>query len=451
MEALPGPIQVDLSEPDAKLDQIRVRLAMMQGRVVYYNDGELTEYKFDTWIFSFLMNLDKNPVDMNFLASIDPAGAAAAKQTIARSGLPDSVFSIECLFLKATDRESLADGNMEMEAPAGAPDEAQNVMKRCVTLWRHAHEPGRFLLGTATRRVTSQAVPTFTVTDVAFQVHPEFRRPGGGSLAWLGMMEGHKPPDLNAARTKLTDPWMRPPGDRPGLLPETVMGIGRGMFMDRYLVARFAKAIGKEASFGLDQGRPQWTFTGTDSAQRTSDDIIRRIFSQNTTWTLRLTIEPHENAIAITGDIVSQVDMDGYIHLTGWHSEWIHTRGRQKFNGRIELKEDDSRGHFAVKPSLWHGLDGGVAVEQDETKGGAGVLTFFESTFTGSNTAERLTNGQRALLNSVMNRLSEVIKGLNLEFTQHSFIPPGGGVFTFRNPKFSRHGDLLIEAVYKDS
>jgi hypothetical protein len=78
------------------------------------------------------------------------------------------------------------------------------------------------------------------------------------------------------------------------------------------------------------------------------------------------------------------------------------------------------------------------------------VLTFFESTFTGSNTADRLRNGQRTILSDVMTRLRSTLDTLNLEFRQHTFIPPGGGVLSFQNPTFSLQGDLLFDVVAKD-
>jgi hypothetical protein len=139
--------------------------------------------------------------------------------------------------------------------------------------------------------------------------------------------------------------------------------------------------------------------------------------------------------------------MDGYLHLFGTKSEWIHTRGRQRLTGELRITADYSKGYFAVQPSLSFFPVGGISVEEDTIGGGANVLNAFESFFTGSTTARRLENAQRGLIDNLSKWMQQALKGLNLEFRQSAFIPPGGGVLTFRNAQFSKHGDLLFDVV----
>jgi hypothetical protein len=448
MRAYVGPIQLEMAEPNGRLDQIRVKVNLLSGVVTYFDaDGELRDYSFSTWQFSVLMSLNSSAVDANYLELIDPDGAKSVRFCVKKSGLPDSAFSIECLFLKSTDTRGRGEENVTVMPLANAPGEAEIVMKRCVNLWRQG-EVGRFLLGTVTRPAPSPSPPpTFSVTSLIFNVHADFEKPSASTLAWLGMMEGRPLPDLTPAVTKLTDSWLRPPTDRPGVLPMGVMGISRNMFMDRYVIPKFAAALGVTASFAMRDNRPQWTFSGRTSDRSTSDDIIHRVFEKTTTWTVRLAIVPFRETVEISGDVVSQCDMDGYLHVFGSKTEWIHTRGRQRLTGELQLGADYSKGYFAVKPSLRFWPDGGIVVEEDTIGGGANVLNAFESFFTGSTTARRLENAQRGLIDNLSKWMEQALNGLNLEFRQSAFIPPGGGVLTFRNAQFSKHGDLLFDVV----
>jgi hypothetical protein len=450
MEALVAPIQVELAEPNAKLDQVRVKVSMIEGSVTYRVDENLATYAFSSWEFSFLMSLDSHPVDMNFLAQIDPGAVSSAQAAIRRTGLPASAFSLECLFLKVTDTEARVDGNVTMTAPPDAPRDAQNVMASCINIWRQG-EVGRFLLGTVMRRTTGEKAPTFAVTSLARNVHANFQKPDGSTLQWLGMMEGRPMPNLNQARTKLTDGWLRPPSDNPEVLPTGAMAISRNLFMDRYIIPKFSAVTGKQPVSNIDNGRPTWTFNHTSSLSRTTDDIIHRVWKAETTWTLRLAIEPHQNTISIDGSIVSQVDMDGYLHIIGSHTEWIHTRGRVRFSGNVTLSADYSKGYFALQPTLQYSF-GPLAVEQDDVVGGAVVLNAFESVFRdiglqGSTTAQRLGSAQRRSIEDLKSWLEHGLRNINLDLSHHAFIPPGGSVMAFRNPQFSQHGDLLFDVA----
>ena len=74
---------------------------------------------------------------------------------------------------------------------------------------------------------------------------------------------------------------------------------------------------------------------------------------------------------------------------------------------------------------------------------------FKEFGFIGSTTEERLDNQQADTVNNIKDSLTEALNNITLDLSSQSFIPPGGGVFTFQNPRFSAAGDLLFDVIYK--
>jgi hypothetical protein len=45
--------------------------------------------------------------------------------------------------------------------------------------------------------------------------------------------------------------------------------------------------------------------------------------------------------------------------------------------------------------------------------------------------------------------MKDSLSQLALDLSQHTFIPPGGGVFTYQNPRFSNAGDLFFDVIYR--
>lgn len=491
VKARMAPIQLEFTEADQQVSQLRVHITLSQGTVRYFDETEEEdkEYPFSEWRFSVLMDMDLVPVTREYLKQIDEGSAASVNAVIERSGLPDSAFKIECLFLKAVDTQGKVEGNVQTTLPSGVPPDAKNIMLSCFSRWCQG-ERGRFLLGTAARRSTEDgqssatqpsiidtelrpsrwentigrsifvkpqppALPAPTsklaVTSVYFQVHPDKTQPGASNLAWLGVMEGRTLANLDRARGALADAWLRPPQSGPrSVLPSQMLGISRNIFMNRYLIPKFEAVFG--ASVFAETPHPTWTFRHNTRNSENKNDIIRRTFTEETTLTLRLAIEDH--AIALHTEVVSQVNMDGYTHIGNGHSEWIHTRGRLQCTGSVEIETDYNKGYLAIRPVAKPGSfpthPPRATVEQDDTKGGAKCLSAFESLFKqlgfiGSTTAERLGNRQSALINEKMKFVEAGLREINLELSQTAFIPPGGGIATFYNPHFSKYGDLLFD------
>jgi hypothetical protein len=53
------------------------------------------------------------------------------------------------------------------------------------------------------------------------------------------------------------------------------------------------------------------------------------------------------------------------------------------------------------------------------------------------------------ILNALKNAMEKSLKELDVNLKQHTFIPPGGGVFTFQNARFSNAGDLFFDVLYR--
>lgn len=126
LEAEFAPLTVSLNVESGKLGQVRVTLHLMEGTVTYFDEEieEKATYPIKNWSISFLTDLDKKPCDLNVLREIDPQAHEAAAQCIQKSGLPDSVFSIEYLFMKFTEVDLLLSDNKDIDIPPDVPKAA---------------------------------------------------------------------------------------------------------------------------------------------------------------------------------------------------------------------------------------------------------------------------------------------------------------------------------------
>jgi hypothetical protein len=140
--------------------------------------------------------------------------------------------------------------------------------------------------------------------------------------------------------------------------------------------------------------------------------------------------------------------MDGYTLGAHWHTEDIYMDGHQDFSGVVDLQAQGIGVDFKVTPAFNFNF-GDTQVTRYEIDGGANVLTAFEEVFTGSSTAEKLHNLQADAVASLSRWINQVFGSFKVSMAQHAFIPPGGGVFTFQNPRFTPAGDLIFDAIYQ--
>jgi hypothetical protein len=449
-----APLTVDLNVAGGKLGQVRVTLQLLSGSVDYYDEASDAPASYPisgTWSVSFLVDLDKKPVDLAVLATIDPLAQQIAQGVIKDSGLPDAVFSIEYLFMDLTKVDLLLEDNKNVNIPGSVPDSARTKALTCLNLMLQG-DLGEFMLGTVVRRNNAQAVPTFALTDFIFDVHADRGSPQASTLSYLGMLAGRpRPNDSDAARLKLADGWISPKMiDGSQGLVSGIMAIGKSVFLEKYLIAWFTKTIGS----GPGQQALTWSYSGGDAGNRTwtSSDIIDREWEQTVTWNVALQAVPGANSINLSGRVSSRALMDGYTKRVGsighFHTEWIHMEGYQDFHGAVTLTTKGIGTGFNVLPQLTYRFDDPV-VTNNAVEGGAKVLTAFEQVFTGGSTAEKLRNLQANMVGHISGWLEHVFNNFSVALTQHAFIPPGGGVFTFQNCRFSLAGDLLFDVIYQ--
>ncbi|MBR0779428.1 hypothetical protein JQ625_31805 [Bradyrhizobium diazoefficiens] len=445
-----APLTVSLNVPSGKLGQVSVTMPLTSGVVDFYDEAQDQPSSFsfgkqDGWSVSFIVDLDKAPIDLTALAAIDPDSHQTAVSVIKASGLPDAVFSIEYLFMDLTKVDLLLDSDRNVSIPASVPDSARTKALSCLNLLLQG-DLGKFMLGTVVRRNNLQAVPTFALTDFIFDVHADAASPLANTLSYLGMLANRPlPADINAARLRLTDGWLSPGMvDGSHGLVSGIMAIGKSVFMDKYLIAGLTRLIGRSPN----ESGLSWGYGGGSTDRWNSSDIINREWEKGVQWQLQLAAVPGSNRIDIGGRVSSHAYMDGYTMGANIHSEGIHMEGYQDLSGSIALVANGIGTDFNIKPTLTYKF-GEPVVTKDDVDGGAKVLTVFQKAFTGSTTAEKLHNLQADLINQISGWLNRVLSNFSVNLTQHVFIPPGGGVFTFQNARFSPAGDLTFDVIYQ--
>ena len=93
-------------------------------------------------------------------------------------------------------------------------------------------------------------------------------------------------------------------------------------------------------------------------------------------------------------------------------------------------------------------------VDNNEVGGFANVTEAFGKAFKAlgiidSTPEDIIHKAQKDIGNALASSLQQSLSILDVNLKQHTFIPPGGGVFTFQNPAFSNAGDLFFEVIYR--
>jgi hypothetical protein len=464
---------VSLNVPNGRLGQVKVTLHITSGTVTYLDEetAELTQYPFENASISFISDLDKHPVDLEILAQIDPDAHQTAREVIEQSGLPDAVFSIEYLFMKFTEVDLLLADNKDISLPDDMPGAARDKALSSLNFLLQG-ELGNFMLGAVVRRNNKQAVPTFAMTDFIFDVHANADMPEASTLAYLGMLSNRAlPDDINLARTKLEYAWVRPEQlDGTKSTVAGIMAVRKGVFMDNYLIPLFTHEIGKIPTFHARQWPiptnitldsipdDEWSWTYADSARQ--DDSSNDFFNHyewhiGTHYDLTIAIVPGTNTLNISGGVSSFANVDFYSHggELSAHTGSITMAGHQNVSGSVTMVDAGIGTGFSVQPTLTHTF-GDLVVDSDDIWGVAKASQFFEKLgedmhLAGDTTAERLQNQQRDMVDHLRVSLDTWLNNVTLDLGQHAFIPPGGGVFTFQNPRFSNAGDLIFDVIYQ--
>lgn len=477
------PLQVSLAVPDGKLGQVKVTLPVKSGRVVYYDEAteQKAEHQIANWSISFVTDLDKKPVDLKTLAQIDPATHDTAQTVIRNTGLDEGVFSIEYLFLKLTEVELQLSDNKNIQIPSNVPSSARTKALSCLNMLLQ-RELGEYILGTVVRRNTKQATPTFALTDFVFNVRANWSAAWASTLEYLGEFSGRGlPPVINEARLKLGDFWVRPEQlDGREANIAGIMAISKGTFLEKYLIPRVREAlktmtwegglVGMGLGVSADYRGPEpvlgplsWTFAEERKPSQENsygDDIlVHRKFVTPQGYSLTLQVHPSTNQIGITGQISTGVHYDGTTWLethapdAEHHTEWNYVDGHQDISGSVAMTGNGIGTDFNLEAHLQYKI-GDPVVDKNEVGGFANVTEALGSVvkalgILGATPQELIRNAQSQLGTAMQQAVTRALARLDVDFKQQTFIPPGGGVFTFQNPCFSNAGDLVIEVLYR--
>jgi hypothetical protein len=454
LEARIDPIMISLNVPDGRLGQVRVTLRLPSGKVRYFDefDGRLVDYPFENWSVSYLTDLEKIPVTPASLQKTDPEAYKVAQSVISRQS--NSVFSIEYLFMKFTEVGLMVTGNKQPNIPDRVDEAARNQALACLKLLLNGElngSKGGYLLGTVVHRTNPPGEATFALTDFLFNVQSNTQSAEAATLSYLGQVANQPmPADANAARirTPHVNSWVPAPMlDGTQGVVDGVMAISRTVFFDKYLLPQFTRRIGKRPAInGL-------TYSFGDVAKHVSNtsDIIKRYWTSSTSWSLSLTPRVGTNRIEISGQVTSSAHMDGVTHGAEWQTEWIYVDGHQELVGAVELTGGGDCVGFKLQPGVSYTFKD-VVIDRNEVGGGAKVLQAFSEMgqamgLSGSTVQGNLQSAQQANANNIRRWLNEILNGINIDLSSQAFIPPGGSIQTFVNPRFSVAGDLLFDIV----
>jgi hypothetical protein len=448
-----APITIDFNVPNGKLGQVNVTLHLESGVVTYFDEEveDKATCAIENWSVTVTVDLDKKAVDLNALGTIDPDAKNIASETIAKSGLPESVFSIEYLFLKFTNANLLLSGGQQIQIPSGVPQAARTKALESLNLLLQG-EMGEFMLGTVVRRNRQQATPTFAMTDFIFHVDPNAAAADASTLSYLGMFSQRLPADINAARIKLVNDWIRP--DQINGQTSTISGIlaiRKEKFFDEYLIPLFTQQIGSAPAKNGDTRTYSIRNSGTDNPNNIG---VQHLLDYSDGYTLNVTLVPGTNMLTISGTISSsrtyrERTLKTLVHKDGLPTLSVNGSGTRTFNAAIVLTAEGIGTELSIHPDLNNPQFSPIQVSGD-TSGFAKVTQAFQNLFGLQDMQTMLSNGAQQKVNEISSVLQVVLSRIDIDLSKHQFIPPGGGVFTFQNLHFSdQTGDLLMDVIYQ--
>ncbi|KAA5534535.1 hypothetical protein F0919_07900 [Taibaiella lutea] len=455
-----APLKISLNVPNGKFGQVLVTLTLDEGTVFYRGDDGIEEETIEDWNFSFIADLDKKPVDMEALKKIDPSAFQEANELIdsakeSKKDLSDSVFSIEYLFMKFTNVDTMLIDNRSSSIPKNANEDAVIVAKRAIGNLLKGEMNDQFILGTVVRRTSRKSTPTFALTDFIFHVHTH---PAVSTLDYLGMLSDNPlPNDINAARSLITSPWIQPElmnGETQ--LLNGAMIISKKSYFDFYLIPYILKVLGAD---NISYENLRYKFS--DSKRNTGKQDLGLYFASydnENKWEVNMEIVPGTNRIKIEGFIDTKL----YLDLTTLSQDigHLHLKGHNSLSGSITIKGDTPvNGQRQPEPEKFNiQLDAdinfkGVEMKEDNVSGLIEFSQAFESVLKtlniiGETSVERIRKGQADMVKLISDTLEAKLNNLKIEMNNHAFIPPGGGVFSYQNPHFSSTGNLYIDAIY---
>jgi len=455
-----APLKIGLNVPNGKLGQVLVTLTLEEGTVFYRDDDSIEEEPIEDWSFSFIADLDKKPVDMEALKKIDPNAFQEANELIDsakedQKGLSDSVFSIEYLFMKFTNVDTMLIDNRSSSIPKTANEDAVIIAKRMIGNILKGEMNDQFILGTVVRRTGRKSTPTFALTDFIFHVHPH---PKASTLDYLGMLSNRPlPSDINVARSLINDPWVQPElmtGEEK--LLNGAMIISKMSYLDKYLIPAIQKTLGAD---NLSYDNLKYTLKDAKRSNGSQDLALYDIkYDNENVWEVGLKIIPGTNIIDVFGFISTKL----YIDLITLSNDvgHLHIRGYNQLSGQITIKGDTPMNaqrqpepeKFSIQIDADINFSGVEMIEDDVT----GIIEFSKNiegilkslNIIGETSVDKVRKSQADMVKLISDTLEVKLKNLKVDMNNQAFIPPGGGVFSYQNPHFSSTGNLYIDAIY---
>ncbi|QBF33294.1 hypothetical protein [Thalassococcus sp. S3] len=467
LEATFAPLKISLAVEGGRQGQVRVTMPMPEGKVTYFNeDKEGVDYhEFKDWSISFIADLDKKTVDLKALAALDPDSHKSAEGLINDSGLPETVFSIEYLFMKLTSVDLLLSDNKDINIPHDVPFDARARALQMLNIMLQG-SMGEYMMGTVVRRKTRQGTPTFALTDFTFSVRANWDAVGASTLEYLGALGGRPmPADLNAARLKLNDHWIGAEHiDGRNSSVSGVMILSREVLVEKYLIAAFSKALG----FTPIREGLKWKYKFDDVRTTSHDDygpvlvedwkfkVGQQDFKTVQRYEIEFEIVPDTHLIKFSGATTGSFKYDGYNELvklaTPEHIEWLYYTGSQQITGEVKLSTSGIAADFQIDTDVTYSVG-----EYNETENEASALMevynvvseiLKELDLVGDSIKGAMSTITQNLATEITAALKQGLDSVAIELKQQGYIPPGGGVFSFQNPRFTNAGDLMMDVIY---
>ena len=201
-----------------------------------------------------------------------------------------------------------------------------------------------------------------------------------------------------------------------------------------------------------------WSFSDSHSGRQAQDNVVHHVFEISQGYELKLSAQPGTNTLSIGGKVWSKVHYDAIPTLyaatdISKHTQWQYIEGFQPLSGSLTLSGSDIGTRFALRSQLAYSL-GQPVIEKNETDPVWSKITnalgdAFKAVGIFANTPQELLATVQSGLGAVLrDQMEKTLTRLDVDLNQQAFIPPGGGVFTFQNPRFSPAADLVLDVIY---
>ncbi|SHO67233.1 hypothetical protein SAMN02745172_03906 [Pseudoxanthobacter soli DSM 19599] len=496
LDAVLGAPRISLFVPMGGPNDVRVSFPIISGTLQYLDEDDPVVEKIDNWLVTFLTVVDRKVVSRDELYRQDQSSARRVDEIIARHGLGEGAFSIECLFLTLTAADMIRSRSIEPDPEKLSEDQRRNpptiataTQSKLADCLAHmfteaAAEKRKFILGTSVHPRALERAPTFTLKDYLFKVTRTAAMHGAAEVAssppntldYLGVFfSGKSLPatvgEADNARARL-GPWL--PAERTS--GRTAMVAGVMAVRGEMVNGHFSDSL--RSGFGAEYTR----MNADNAARRAQGEVLHpetelphpeaellngmtvglagsaiTITNQKTfRWTdktgdedknlhlekhLRLTLSPKAGAgYDVDGELKVMLNRERVMSIRNSRAKATSTA---KLTGTVAFEVGGGAIFCNIVPRVSVQFATPVAeTTADEN--------WFARTFTNNEWDRQEAGGYtRDSRSAIELMLKRSIEKLNVGLDKFAFIPPGEEVFTFSSPRFTRAGDLMLDVIYK--